>query len=124
MNVMLSLLVEGSVRLAGGDLESGRIELYFDGHWGTVCDNAWDMRMATIVCRQLLRVLSLLSKWRHMVKEMDLFHMGSMECMGDEWFLLDCKCKRNVDWRHINAGVSCSNLCGSESHFERFFPVT
>ncbi len=45
---------EGALRLAGGasPLE-GRVEILHDGQWGTICDDAWGMEEATVVCRQL-----------------------------------------------------------------------
>ncbi|RVE69555.1 hypothetical protein OJAV_G00079170 [Oryzias javanicus] len=45
---------EGHVRLTGPDSPAeGRVEVFHNGKWGTVCDDGWGMKEAQVVCRQL-----------------------------------------------------------------------
>ncbi|HEY1097586.1 MAG TPA: scavenger receptor cysteine-rich domain-containing protein, partial [Myxococcota bacterium] len=43
----------GDVRIVGQDIAAGRVEIFFNGEWGTVCDDDFDDEAADVVCRQL-----------------------------------------------------------------------
>ncbi|PIK61635.1 putative deleted in malignant brain tumors 1 protein-like, partial [Apostichopus japonicus] len=46
--------VEGSLKIVDGfSVYSGRIEIYHNGEWGTICDDDWDDDDAQVACRQL-----------------------------------------------------------------------
>ena len=43
-----------AVRLVGGkNSREGRVEVYYRGQWGTICDDLWTVESATVTCRML-----------------------------------------------------------------------
>ena len=46
---------DGELRLGGSstNLRRGRIEMCYEGQWGTVCDDYWGTNDAKVACRQL-----------------------------------------------------------------------
>ena len=42
------------IRLQGGDfVNEGRVEVYCNGQWGTICDDGFGATEASVICRQL-----------------------------------------------------------------------
>ena len=45
---------EGDIYLAGGSSPgTGNVMVKYDGRWGSVCDDGWDLNAATVACRSL-----------------------------------------------------------------------
>lgn len=55
---MISACLDGDIRLMNGSASSfskGRVEICINNQYGSVCNDRWDERDATVVCRQLGR---------------------------------------------------------------------
>ncbi|XP_075010554.1 neurotrypsin-like isoform X2 [Calonectris borealis] len=104
--------VGAPLRLVGGkETFEGRVEVYHDGKWGTICDDQWDDRDAEVVCRQLgLSGNPKALSWAHYGQGSGPILLDEVECSGNELSLDQCK---KSDWGQQNcdhiedAGVSC-----------------
>ncbi|KAJ8027601.1 Deleted in malignant brain tumors 1 protein [Holothuria leucospilota] len=105
---------EGFVRLVGGNLTDGRVEIFFKGEWGTICDDTWDISEATVVCRQLgFTGASSAPRKAAFGEGKGPIHLDTLECSGNELSLLDCEYKQKSNCMHNeDAGVECFNSTG------------
>ncbi|XP_078579963.1 neurotrypsin-like isoform X2 [Branchiostoma floridae x Branchiostoma japonicum] len=106
------LLPVPTIRLVGGtNSREGRVEVFLDGRWGTVCDDSWDEKDAQVVCRQL-GFSGDVRAWprAHFGQGTVPILMDEVSCQGTEANLADCRraTEDRMDCRHTeDAGVTC-----------------
>ena len=102
------------IRLAGTNSHNsyGRVEVYHNGEWGTVCDDGWDTADATVVCRQLGFYSSVRAYGSAYAGQgTGPILLSRLSCIGDESSLFECSRSntRTKNCTHSDdAALSCS----------------
>ncbi|XP_036910704.1 scavenger receptor cysteine-rich domain-containing group B protein isoform X4 [Sturnira hondurensis] len=103
---------DGHLRLANGAHRcEGRVELFLGQRWGTVCDDAWDLRAAGVLCHQLGCGQALAAPGEaHFGPGRGPILLDNVKCRGDESALLLCS---HIRWDAHNCDHSedASVLC-------------
>ncbi|XP_078145662.1 lysyl oxidase homolog 3B isoform X2 [Centroberyx gerrardi] len=102
-------------RLAGYPRKhnEGRVEIFYKGEWGTICDDDFSLANANVLCRQLGFVSA--TGWTHSAKYgkgQGKIWLDNVLCNGGEKSIENCKSRGwgNSDCTHDeDAGVVCKD---------------
>lgn len=103
-----------NVRLVGGTSpNNGRVEVFYSGVWGTVCDDSWDYRDAGVICVMLgyPRENAVAYSSAYFGAGTGQIWLDDLSCTGTETDIADCP---YITWGYHNcghgedAGVACS----------------
>ncbi|XP_069837914.1 scavenger receptor cysteine-rich domain-containing protein DMBT1-like [Dendropsophus ebraccatus] len=101
----------------GGGQCDGRVEILYNGQWGTVCDDDWDIKDAQVVCHQLGCGNALASNGSAAFGPgQGQIILDDVQCIGNEPFLWDCPHRGFTSHNcghHEDAGVVCSGALHS-----------
>ena len=100
--------------VGGASNNEGRVEVYHNNAWGTVCHDSWDFTDATVVCQQL-NYSGAVSALRHAYfgAGSGPIHYDEVACTGTETRLADCSHSgigiHNCG-HHEDAAVRCDTI--------------
>uniref|UniRef100_H3BD98 Si:ch211-136a13.1 n=1 Tax=Latimeria chalumnae TaxID=7897 RepID=H3BD98_LATCH len=107
----------GAIRLvnAGRLPDRGRIEIYIRGEWGTICDDHFDSKAATVVCQQLGYPFALKVAKRAAFGEGNGLNilLDDVKCEGTEKNLLQCK-RAKIGTHNCSHSEDVGVICGFE----------
>ena len=107
------------VRLVNGSHSAGRVEVYYNGRWGTVCDDDWDIKDARVVCRQLgfQDALNAYGSARYGQGTGPIL-LDDVACFGSESSLFSCRHEEFGNYNchhHEDASVRCGSIEGENN---------
>ncbi|XP_038072908.1 LOW QUALITY PROTEIN: uncharacterized protein LOC119741237 [Patiria miniata] len=113
---------EYPIRLVDGPSSTeGRVEMFANGEWGTVCNDGWNANAASVVCRQLgYNNGSSISIANELVEQSaGVIQLSSVNCRGDEERLIDCSFPSlgAYYWTCTGHGAEIGVICQADEDF-------
>ena len=115
------------MRLVNGtNNATGRVEVYYNGAWGTICDDGWDLNDANVVCRMLgfFKASSAPVQAAYGPGSGNIL-LDEVDCTGEEKNITDCRKNSLGDHdccHEEDAGVICTGTyLGSISIYHLIF---
>ncbi|KAI4556959.1 hypothetical protein MJG53_018913 [Ovis ammon polii x Ovis aries] len=102
-----------TVRLVGGSgPHEGRVEIFHEGQWGTVCDDRWELRGGLVVCRSLgYKGVQSVHKRAYFGKGTGPVWLNEVFCFGKESSIEECRIRQwgvRACSHDEDAGVTCT----------------
>ena len=93
---------------------TGRLEVFYNGKWGTICNGSWDFNDAKVACRQLGYTYAVRALHGSDVPDgTGQIWLDDVKCTGSEQNLASCSHNGfgNENCAHGKyAGVECSSI--------------
>lgn len=108
--------IPGSIRFANGATKSGRLEIYYEEEWGTICNDGWTRTEAMVVCKSL--GFSQGEPLLNITEGSGKIFLADVRCKGTEDSIVQCdnnkfgvhNCNHSTD-----AGVECDDIATAAS---------
>ena len=92
---------------------TGRVEVFYNKQWGTICRDGWEMQDTDVVCRELGFNYSIKTIARGRVpRGTGRIWLSKVSCTGNENHFSDCihgGFGNNSCWHSDDVGVECSS---------------
>ena len=103
------------IRLANGRNEKeGRVEMYWNNQWCTVCDDIWDDIDATVICKQLGYSRGSARVSAYFGEGSGLIVLDNVNCNGGETSIFEC-IYRSFGEHDCNHREDAGVVCAGES---------